>query len=349
VTDPFSRVVGQERAVDELRRAASNPVHAYLLVGPAGSGTLDLARAFAAAVLDVGDDGDGSIVDRVLAVRHPDVVEIVAEGAAVRAVEAGELRDAAMRSPAEAHRKVLIGQGFDVIQPPAVGLLLKTIEEPSPSTVIVLTASDVPPDLVTIASRCVRIDLAPVSEGALVEALRVPAAELGVSDEQVAEAAAAAGGDLGRARVLLSDPVFGQRRASWVSVPARLDGTGAAVVAIARELLDAIDQASGPLAAQQATERATAEEEVEQYGLQRGVLRRLDDSHKRALKRFRTQELRYGLAVLAGVYRDMAVAGSVGEADSAVQAIDSFAVALKRNPNERLQLEALLASLPVAR
>jgi len=47
-------VIGQAVAVDALQRAARSPVHAYLLLGPPGSGKRALARAFAAAVL-----GDG--------------------------------------------------------------------------------------------------------------------------------------------------------------------------------------------------------------------------------------------------------------------------------------------------
>ena len=35
-TDPWATVVGQDRAVAQLRAAVDAPVHAYLLVGPAG-------------------------------------------------------------------------------------------------------------------------------------------------------------------------------------------------------------------------------------------------------------------------------------------------------------------------
>src|SRR5579862_4947056 len=47
----FVGVVGQERAVVELRAAAKQPVHAYLFRGAAGNGGLIAARAFAAALL----------------------------------------------------------------------------------------------------------------------------------------------------------------------------------------------------------------------------------------------------------------------------------------------------------
>ena len=47
----FDGVVGQEAAVAQLRAAVSAPVHAYLFVGPAGSGKETAARAFAAGLL----------------------------------------------------------------------------------------------------------------------------------------------------------------------------------------------------------------------------------------------------------------------------------------------------------
>src|SRR5688572_10202405 len=70
--DLYEAVVGQERAVAELRAAARTPVHAYLFVGATGVGTREAARAFAADLL-----GDTS--GRALAERHPDLVVVQRE------------------------------------------------------------------------------------------------------------------------------------------------------------------------------------------------------------------------------------------------------------------------------
>ena len=45
-TDPWD-LVGQERAVVQLRRAVARPVHAYLVVGPRGSGAEEAAHLLA--------------------------------------------------------------------------------------------------------------------------------------------------------------------------------------------------------------------------------------------------------------------------------------------------------------
>ena len=49
--DLFREVIGQDRAVAQLRAAVADPVHAYLFVGPSGSGKRAAAHAFAAALL----------------------------------------------------------------------------------------------------------------------------------------------------------------------------------------------------------------------------------------------------------------------------------------------------------
>src|SRR3546814_13037221 len=61
--DVWSGVIGQDGAVAQLTAAAVNPVHAYLLVGPAGSGKRMAARAFAALLLagdSQGEDAEGN-------------------------------------------------------------------------------------------------------------------------------------------------------------------------------------------------------------------------------------------------------------------------------------------------
>ena len=63
----------------------------------------------------------------------------------------------------------------------------------------------------------------------------------------------------------------------------------------------------------------------------------------------RTDELRSGLSVIAGAYRDAAVQGTSTRPDSLVRAVHRVhdaLEALERNPNEALLLQALLLQLP---
>lgn len=45
MSDLFDAIPGQARAVEQLRGAVAAPVHAYLLVGPPGAGSVWLMRS----------------------------------------------------------------------------------------------------------------------------------------------------------------------------------------------------------------------------------------------------------------------------------------------------------------
>jgi DNA polymerase-3 subunit delta' len=211
--------------------------------------------------------------------------------------------------------------------------------------VFVILAEQVPPELVTIASRCVRVDFGSLSVDQLTAAL----VSEGVAVDVAGAVAAVAGGRLDRARLLANDPAFADRRSAWRGVPARLDGTGASVAVVASDLAELLGSAGvAALEAVQAAERAELEERVERTG-ERGAGRKvLADRHKRELRRLRHDELRFGLATLAGVYGETLAAGT-GDARAciaAVAAIQAAAEAMVRNPTEALLLQDLLLRLP---
>lgn len=350
--DAFGAVVGQAPALRALRAAAHSPVHAYLLVGPAGAGARAAAEGLAAALLcPLGGCGRCRDCRLALAGQHPDAVSFMPSGASLSTEQVEDIIRVAVRSPVEGGRKVLLLHDLHRMALNVGPKLLKTIEEPPESTVFVIVADHVPRELVTVSSRCVRIDLPPLPatevEAALVREGAEPAA--------AAAAAAAAMGDVDRARLLLADEGLGTRRASWSSVPRRLDGTGAAVATLVAELLDQVERAAAPLQAAQEAELAALEERVETYGERGAGRKQLTDEHKRQLRRHRTGELRFGLATLAARYRDALAggggAGGGGGMDGAAclrasAAVDAASEALTRNPNEPLLLQALLLQLP---
>src|SRR3954464_10679931 len=206
-TGLYADVVGQERAVSQLVASALSPVHAYLLVGPPGTGKRAAAQSFAAALLcPNGGDGTCESCRQAIVGVHPDLVVVERAGAAISVPQAAEITRLAVRSPVQSARKVLVLVDFHLVAE-AGPALLKTIEEPPPSTVFVILAEHVPSELVTIASRCVRIDFGPLAPERVALAL---VAE-GVEPSIAAEAAASSGGRLDRARLLASDAGFGER------------------------------------------------------------------------------------------------------------------------------------------
>jgi DNA polymerase-3 subunit delta' len=354
----FAGVVGQDAAVAQLRAAARRPVHAFLLVGDIGGGRTAIVRGFAAALLcPSGGCGHCEVCRRVLAGVHPDLVEFERAGAALSVPDAREIVKLAARRPLEAHRQVIVVPEVELAVR-AAPVLLKSLEEPPVTTFFILLADFVPADMATIASRCVRVDLR-----------AVPAPELtawlegrGVESVLAADLAKAAGGSADRARILADDAGFAARLALWRSVPARLDGTGASVGALAAELVRSAEEAVEPLRERHGQELEELAAAAAQAGA-RGVPGRkeIEDRQHRAERRWRTDELRAGLATLAAAYRDRLVAragagaaGGVGtgggdarlrELANAVAAVEEVAIELVRNPNETLMLESLLVRL----
>jgi DNA polymerase III subunit delta' len=342
-------VVGQDAAIGQLRAAAeSGPVHAYLFVGPAGSTKLQAARAFAARVMSGGEDRDQRDARLVLAGIHPDVREVRRAGAAISAEQAREIVRLSSLAPTEGERKVLILDEFHLLRPEGAALMLKTIEEPPPSSMFVILCDFVPNDLITISSRCVRIDFRSIGADVVAERL---VAE-GATPEAAATAAHAALGDLDRARVLANDPELAARREAFARAPHQLNGTGAVAVRTAASLLDMIDASAAPMVERHEQEIAMLDEQIAQYGQKGSGRKQLEERHKRELRRHRTDELRAGLATLAATYRDSLTAdgaiADIDECSAAVRRIHDALESLERNPNERLLIESLLWSLPDA-
>ncbi|HYF45098.1 MAG TPA: hypothetical protein VD926_02735 [Acidimicrobiales bacterium] len=346
--DLWVDVVGQPQAEADLKAAVEAPSHAYLFLGPPGSGRLAAVRAFAAELFRRGAAEPERQARLALEGKHPDLVVFEPEGARLSVdlkrpdSDLAEILREVNRSPVEADRKVVVLTQFQAMEQFA-GAFLKTIEEPPPRTIVVVVADELPPELVTTASRCVRIDFAAVPEALVADRL---VAE-GVDPDKSAEAAAAAAGDLARARLLATDPALAARREAWRSVPHRLNGTGARVVDLVDDLRARIDEAQAPLDARHAEELVELEQRIEQYGLRRGVLKELGDQHTRQVRTLRRQELRFGLAVMAGRYRDaLPTHPEPGPLLDGLAALQEAAEDLIRNPREELLLLGLLLKLP---
>ena len=128
--DLWGDVVGQPTAVAELRSSVAAPVHAYLLVGPRGSGKRALARAFAAALLSSGHRGADAVrhAELALAEAHPDLLVVERKGASISVEQADEIISAASRASVEGGPKVLVLDEFHLVTT-AGPKLLKSIEE----------------------------------------------------------------------------------------------------------------------------------------------------------------------------------------------------------------------------
>ena len=277
-----------------------------------------------------------------VAEQHPDLHVVERTGAAIPIEAAREIVRRASLSPAEGDRKVMVLDEFHLVSPAAAATLLKTIEEPPPGTYSVVLADEVTPDLVTIASRCARVDFPPLSNETVRGALVAEGAEPG----RAAEAAAACGA-LDRAQVARVRRPPALRVRLWREIPSRLDSTGHRVAALVDEIRAGIDGAAAPLAEAQAIEVAEINERIERYGQRGSGVRDLETRHRRAQRRLRTNELRLGFEELADRHRaELASSADPAALVEGLQALQRAIEALIRNPSEELLLQSLLLQLP---
>ena len=358
-TEPWSLVVGQPRAVAALESAVASPVHAYLLVGPRGSGKRTAAAAFAGELIVTADERAGAEPERAerhhrLAAReeHPDIFVLSPAGNSLRLQEeVSQLIVEASRTPVEGSRKVLVVDRFHTATPAAAAALLKPVEEPAMPVVWVLLAEQVLPEHVTIASRCTRVDFGPVPDDDVAAAL---VSEGLAGADRAPLVAAAAAGSLHRARVLAADERVAARQQAWWSAPERLNGTGAAVAEVVSELRALIDDAGEALTVRHRAEIVALDEREARFGTRGSGRRDIEARHKREHRQFRTDEIRFGLATLTARYREQVASEPHDPAADrrAMRAIDRLratAESLIRSPNEALALQDLFLDLPPTR
>jgi DNA polymerase III subunit delta' len=346
MTSVFDGIVGQDHAITQLRNIATQPVHAFLFVGPEGCGKEEIARAFASLLLSGSEDSTDRVNDLVVRGAHIDVHDIRRVGASISAEQADDVIRLAATTPVEASRKVIIIHEVHLMRAEAVVRLLKTIEEPPEGVFFILLADDMPSLLVTIASRCLVTHFVSLDNDLIAHTL----INEGIAADTASFAAQSAHGSLARARLLATDTQLVTRMRVFTDIPARIDGTGSTVVAITDQILGLIDDAAEPLMRQHESEIAVMEETLATMGVKRGGKKALEDKHKRELRRHRTDELRAGLTAIASRYRDELTQNTdIHRPDAYVEAIERIHSAMNRlslNVNETILLRDLLWQLP---
>lgn len=288
-----------------LAAAADAPSHAYLLTGPPGSGKRAAARALAAELLAGGAPEPDAARRRALAdpSPHPDLVWLRPTGTQhlVATVRERVIGPASYR-PFEGERRVFVIEAAEAMEEESQNALLKTLEEPASFAHLILLTSEPEALLETVRSRCrpIRFDrLAPeaVERRLSTKAEGLPAAELRA-------AARLSGGDLERARFLVTPEGRALRSAVEACVHAAVEGGLAA--APWRALLEIAD-ATGEAAAQRV--RAAAEEHAEGAGATgieaRRIAREGEEAARRAARRARTSTLDLGLGLIGAWLRDL--------------------------------------------
>lgn len=378
--DVFSELIGQERAVATLRRAVEGRshamTHAWLFVGPPGSGRSNAAKAFAAALqCPRGGCGECEECRTTLSGAHPDVTLLRTEQLSIGVDEVRALVGRANMAPVKQRHQIVVVEDADRVTERGADALLKGLEEPAPRTVWLLCAPNADDVIVTIRSRCRVIKLATPSDEAVTQLL---IERDGVSPALAAHSARAAQGHVGRARMLARSEDARIRRHEILTLPAKLTSVSACLTAAENLVAAAKEETEQTTTALDAKELAALQEALGIGGRgtakprnAQAAIRDLEEQQKMRAKRMQRDSLDRVLTELTGYYRDVLAVQTAPEVplvnadladeiepvakrstpEQTVRALDAILearTALEGNVAPLLALESMLISLSLA-
>ena len=239
--------------------------HALLVCGPAGLGKRDFVQRFVRSLLCTETSTDGEACGRCRscllldAGTHPDLVSLGLglrkDGVQRSEIVVDQIRELSARLAMSSQFggwQVAIIDPADVMNAAAANALLKTLEEPSPQTLLVLLA-DAPWRLPqTIRSRCQRIEFQLPAQDQAIAWLQAA----GIKD--AAAALVAAGGNPGLAREWAKNDALGRRQEVRKDLAALAAGRGE-TAEVVRRWLDSEPAQRLWFAAQAAADEARAQ------------------------------------------------------------------------------------------
>jgi DNA polymerase-3 subunit delta' len=208
----FHDIYGHEKKIEIIQKALAQKRigHAYLFSGISAVGKKTLAREFVKALNCEKEDafhdscGECSSCRKIQNENHPDVFFVEADGQFIRIDAIREIQEQMKCRPLEVRRRVFVIDDADKMNDQAANALLKILEEPSPSNILILVTARPYSMPSTIISRCQHMRFNPLRFDAVAKFL---VDQAGMDNQRALLLAGLSGGSIGRAIELNEDDI----------------------------------------------------------------------------------------------------------------------------------------------
>ena len=240
----FKEIIGQEKAIDFLRRVAANDkiASAYLFAGIQGIGKTTTAMGFALLLNCMepdSEDGCGRCTScrRIIDGNHPDII-LVGLDEEKTAIGINQIREITRQlafAPVLGRYRMIIIDPAEKMTMEAANAFLKSLEEPPPGTFFILTVRDPKELLPTIVSRCQWVPFKPLPTGEIANWL---VTERSVDREAARILARLSEGSLGTALRMAEEGLLAER-VSWIETLDRaINGSPDVLLEAAQKFFD---------------------------------------------------------------------------------------------------------------
>ncbi len=204
--------IGNKKVVGLLcSMIANNKLsHSYLFYGAKGLGKTALAKAFAQAILCESSKngqacGECLSCKKAFAGNHPDIIFVTEPDKKKKGISIDTVRDMrkdALIKPNESDYKIIVLENIENMSIGAINALLKIVEQPPSHVIFILTCENSYAIAETIRSRCICLELNPVTNGECLLAL----CDIDADADSKNQAVSLSNGNIGRAMESLDNP-----------------------------------------------------------------------------------------------------------------------------------------------
>lgn len=293
-----TEVLGE--ALFQIKNAAKSGIHSFIFSAPPSFPQIDglsdeaptpllklAACEFAAeAFAEYGEEH----IEMARQGHHTNLRFIAPEGRSFLVADADAVIKEIYSTPRGGFKKkIVVCEQFHTADESVATRLLKVIEEPPATAVLILLTEAALPE--TIVSRCVEIHLSAVRKTVVQKYLQ----ENGVAEQHLEMLSEAAAGDLGRAHFLALNESYDRRFEIWGAIPQSLEGnlSGSSVARQVKLVREFLDELNADL--------------TEQF--------KSDESLKREKRRIRDAEIKFGLFVMEKYFHSQLIVDLEADVD----------------------------------